>query len=230
MPPDSSWVQKTDTLIVSFLQDKKPVPITGTTLTEITLSVNGKDIATVWNADATKVTVTSSTVKESETAIEICLSHLLSDVKIEDLVMIQIMLNGKSEKRLLRLWRRTAPYSSSGIWCPVPLYTTNFESTSDGIPFAAMPVTAAVGTKRYQQNSDNYVGFSLTAGLVWAPTQSSDHETSGDAATTIFLSRASVGLLCDINGRLYIGPAYICDFRYNHPDPGLALMIGIKPK
>jgi hypothetical protein len=117
----------------------------------------------------------------------------------------------------------------SYLWFPLSIFSTNFKSEENGIPFAPTPITVAFGFKSYYPRSNNYFGFSGIGGFVWTADKENNQD-SGTANQIKILSKAAFGVLIDLSGYFYFGPAYVADFRKDFKDPGFVLVVGIGPR
>jgi hypothetical protein len=111
------------------------------------------------------------------------------------------------------------------LWFPAMLYCTNFKNNENGIPIAALPLGIAIGGKWYPFHDRKFVGFSINMSWVLKPDNSLDSENYD----LLILSTLSMGGFIDISGLLYLGGAYIWDFRDKEENPGWAMVIGIGP-
>lgn len=116
---------------------------------------------------------------------------------------------------------RTGTY----MWIPVGLFATNFEADENGIPLSAFPVGLAGGVRLYPSDSSVYFGIS---GMVnWAIYSS---KSQGEGEDSSFNLRSlAVGGVVDVNNMIYLGGAYILDFRRGHDNPGGVFVVGAGP-
>jgi hypothetical protein len=119
-----------------------------------------------------------------------------------------------------------------GLWFPVLMFSTGFQPSSDGIPFAAFPVGVAFGGRlNFKSREFNYLGLSGFASWLIHPETGKDSEdTPNNAPSGFNLASLAPGLLLDAAGWGYIGYAYGLDFREDKTDPGHLLVLGAGPK
>ena len=111
-----------------------------------------------------------------------------------------------------------------GFWIPTLLYSTNFQATNDGIPFASLPIGIAYGWKFFGKRG-NYVGISgMGNWLIY-------NQTSSTSANNTFnLQGLTGGLLLDFSDVASIGFAYGKNFKKGGSDPGFMFVLGIGSK
>ena len=119
--------------------------------------------------------------------------------------------------------------SGVGFWIPLGLFASNFKATQDGIPFAAFPVGIAVGGRLYIHNSF-YLGPSAMVNYaIYASTQNQVAANSS-TSSTVNLQSGAIGGLLDVGGYVYLGGAYLADFRSNGSSPGAMFVVGLGPQ
>ncbi|RYE26540.1 MAG: hypothetical protein EOP51_00290 [Sphingobacteriales bacterium] len=113
-----------------------------------------------------------------------------------------------------------------GFWFPILLFSSNLKSTSQGVPFASLPVGAAWGLK-YITNKGRYVGWSVMGNwLIYTEPEN----TSISAANSFHLASATLGTIIDFNDVCTIGYAHGFDFKTGGSNPGHMLVIGFGSK
>lgn len=127
------------------------------------------------------------------------------------------------------IWRHQAvPYgiakSETLFWLPVGLFSTTFQSTADGIPFAALPVGGALGLKLYVSR-DIYLGASVMGNWLVSPGK----DAQGKPDNTYNLAGLTTGILFDLNNYIYLGYAYGFDLRSGGKHPGSMFVFGLGP-
>ena len=117
--------------------------------------------------------------------------------------------------------------TASGFWIPIGLFATNFKATQDGIPLAAFPVGAAFGGRLFVSNGF-YLGASAMINYAIYP--STQNQQTGSSSGSVNLQSAAGGALFDIDGYLYLGAAYLKDFRSSGDSPGAMFVVGAGPQ
>lgn len=113
-----------------------------------------------------------------------------------------------------------------GFWIPTLLYSTNFKSTNEGIPFASLPIGIAYGWKFFGKKG-GYIGVSgMGNWLIY-----NQPSTSSTTVNSSFnLQAITGGVLFDFSDVVSLGCVYGKDFRSNGSDPGLMFVLGIGSK
>jgi hypothetical protein len=120
-----------------------------------------------------------------------------------------------------------------GFWFPTLQFSSNLKSTTDGVPFASLPIGLAWGgkytkvKKKNQKDVQTYIGASLMANwLIY--TQPAN--TSPATSNSFNLQGGTLGVLFDINDVITIGYAYGFNFRTGNTNPGSMFVLGFGSK
>lgn len=114
-----------------------------------------------------------------------------------------------------------------GFWIPTLLYSTNFKSTSTGVPFATLPIGIAYGWKFYGKGV-GYIGVSAMANWLIYSQPSSSSSTSTNSSFN--LQGLTGGILIDFSDIISIGYAYGKNLESGGTDPGSMFVLGIGSK
>jgi hypothetical protein len=113
-----------------------------------------------------------------------------------------------------------------GFWFPTLQFSSNLKSTTDGVPFASLPIGLAWGIK-YSTQKGKYFGASLMANwLIYTQPENTSPATSN----SFNLQGATTGILFDINDVITLGYAYGFNFRAGSADPGHMFVLGFGSK
>ncbi len=150
-----------------------------------------------------------------------------SEISVE--VSSSKLLGSTPQTSYFTLVNHWSPYglakSGTYFWMPVGLFATSFQATDSGIPFAAFPVSFALGTRYYWgTQSTRYLGLSLMANYAVVPVKDAAGTT-----TEVYFGGLGGGLLFDYSNLFYIGGAYTADFRSGRKDPGMSFVFGAGP-
>lgn len=119
------------------------------------------------------------------------------------------------------------PYQSleknlGGIWFPTLQFSSTLTTSSDGVPFASLPIGIAWG-KKYTTKKGTYFGLSIMGNwLIFTQPFNSDLSSSSSFA----ISNITLGGLIDLNDIVTIGYAYGWSFREGSPNPGNLFVLG----
>lgn len=151
------------------------------------------------------------------------------DAKHNDLVTLRPRLGSTFVEGNIKRRNEWEPYGKNiadiiGIWWPIGLFATNFKTSDQGLEFAALPVSAALGARRWF-GSEFYLGPSFLVSYA-----------VGNKATdagNVFLTGAAAGFMLDFGSYLYVSGTYQWDFTKGGPprerDPGWMLGVGAGP-
>ncbi len=137
----------------------------------------------------------------------------------------------KYEDYYIRSKNRIVAYNSKadieGLWFPVGIIAGKPKKTENGIIFSAFPISAALGTRVYNEDGSFYFGASVLGSYALGETNKEQI-----AATTESKSfhGAAAGILFDINSYLYLMGAYQWSFVKDTKDPGWLIGFGIGAK
>lgn len=113
-----------------------------------------------------------------------------------------------------------------GFWFPALQFSSNLKSTTEGVPFASLPIGIAWGAK-YSKQKGKYFGASVMANwLIYTQPENTSPATSN----SFNLQGATAGILFDINDVITIGYAYGFDFTTSNTDPGHMFVLGFGSK
>jgi len=120
-----------------------------------------------------------------------------------------------------------------GFWFPTLQFSSNLKSTTDGVPFASLPIGFAWGgkytkvKKKNQKEVQNYIGASLMANwLIYTQPENTSPATSN----SFNLQGGTLGVLIDINDVITIGYAHGFNFRTDNNNPGSMFVLGFGSK
>jgi hypothetical protein len=123
--------------------------------------------------------------------------------------LIATFTDDTKEERYFILDRFGKPYGLAlfpfvGLWVPVTLFGTDLNLSGGGLPFATLPLTAALGYKFYFSGaaSSQYIGLSLAGGAAFGGPSPA---TSSAAAQDFFFRNFDLLLLADFAEYLYLG-------------------------
>lgn len=112
-----------------------------------------------------------------------------------------------------------------GIWAPVGVLATKMplERTDDGIVFAALPISLAVGGRIWTP-SNFYFGISGIGSYAFVSTNAADPAAQ---AHEIVVGGVAAGALLDVNSVVYFTLTHHWSFKAGEPNPGF--MVGVGP-
>lgn len=133
---------------------------------------------------------------------------------------------------IAKFFEPSAPYqtlgqNTRGVWIPALLFSSNFQSTSNGIQFASLPIGIAWGYKFYNRTTGFYWGLSAM-GTIFAATEKGNTDVASSSSFNV--QGFTGGILFDINDIFSIGYAYGQNFRTGYSNPGGMFVLGFGTK
>lgn len=133
---------------------------------------------------------------------------------------------GTYHSKSLEFYQSFGGSDLKGFWIPLLQFSSNLQSTAEGIPFASLPIGLGWGVKKIGRRG-GYIGVTLMGN--WLFYNQPDNIPNADV-NSFTVSALTYGGMIDINNVITIGGVYGNDLRKDQADPGFMFVLGFGPR